>query len=88
MCHIIKRVYCNFILVIISMVVVVVAAAVVIGIVKIAAEIVMIGGMEVVGVDTVVEDPQRYLMNPHSLHLLVDYLMALYKEISIESLKI
>jgi hypothetical protein len=27
-------------------------------------------------------------MNPHSLHLLVDYLMALYKEILIESLKI
>ena len=86
MCDVIKRVYCNFILVIISMVVVVVAVVVVIGIVKIAAEIVMIGGMEVV--DMVVEDPQRYLMNPHSLHLLVDYLMALYKEISIESLKI
>ena len=68
------------------MVVVVVAVVVVIGIVKIAAEIVMIGGMEVV--DMVVEDPQRYLMNPHSLHLLVDYLMALYKEILIESLKI
>ena len=63
-----------------------VAVVVVIGIVKIAAEIVMIGGMEVV--DMVVEDPQRYLMNPHSLHLLVDYLMALYKEILIESLKI
>ncbi len=57
----------------------------VIGIVKIVVDIVMIEG---VAVDTVVEDPPRSLMNPHSLHLLVGFLTALFREILIESLKI
>ena len=48
-----------------------------IGIDKIAVDIVMIEDMEGV----VVDDLQRSLMNPPSLHLLVGCLMVLYKEI-------
>jgi hypothetical protein len=77
----ISDVDCSFVVVIITMGVVGEAA---IGVVKTAVDIVMTGDTEGV----VVDEPQRSLMNPHSLHLLVGYPMVQYREIWIEFLKI
>ena len=73
----------DFILVIIIMEV---GEVVGIGIVKIAVDIVMIEDMEGEVGDMVEVDPQRSLMNPHLLLLLVVYQMVQCKEILIEYL--